>query len=118
MGIDVYLRWAGQTTEEKEAQYTGYSIVHGHVGYLREAYSHEPYATAILIPEGNDGGEITLPAALLRQRLPAALDACAERYRAEPDWIPRVQESFKQFVELAETKERETGQPIRVYVSG
>jgi hypothetical protein len=38
MGIDIYLRWKGITEEEKELQYTGFSIAHGHVGYLRAAY--------------------------------------------------------------------------------
>jgi len=118
MGIDVYLRWEGQTKAEKDAQYTGYSVVHGHIGYLREAYHGEPYATSILIPEGDQGGEITIPAATLRDRLPAALRACEERYRDEPTLIPQVKESFTQFVELAERKEQETGTPIRVYVSG
>jgi len=35
MGVDVYLTWDGQTEEEREAQFTGFSIAHGHVGYLR-----------------------------------------------------------------------------------
>jgi hypothetical protein len=35
MGIDVYARWDGQTKYEEEKQYTGFSTVHGHVGYLR-----------------------------------------------------------------------------------
>jgi predicted Rossmann fold nucleotide-binding protein DprA/Smf involved in DNA uptake len=45
MGIDIYARWKGQTRQEQEAQYTGFSVVHGHLGYLREAYHGEPYAT-------------------------------------------------------------------------
>jgi hypothetical protein len=48
MGIDVYLKWDGQTEEEKQAQLTGCSIVHGHKGYLREAYHGGPYATRVL----------------------------------------------------------------------
>lgn len=38
MGIDIYLSWDGQTKEEEEAQYTGFSIEDGHNGYLRAAY--------------------------------------------------------------------------------
>jgi hypothetical protein len=35
MGTDIYLRWKGMTKEEKDSQYTGYSIDAGHNGYLR-----------------------------------------------------------------------------------
>ena len=35
MGTDVYLEWDGMTEEEKKAQYTGFSIDAGRVGYLR-----------------------------------------------------------------------------------
>ena len=45
MGIDIYARWNGQSSAEQQAQYTGFSIEHGHVGYLREAYHGAPYAT-------------------------------------------------------------------------
>lgn len=51
MGIDVYAKWDGMTDEEQQAQYTGFSIVSGHTGYLREAYHGEPYATRVLFPE-------------------------------------------------------------------
>lgn len=51
MGIDVYAKWDGQTDAERDAQITGFSIAHGHVGYLREAYHGEPYATKVLFPE-------------------------------------------------------------------
>jgi len=45
-------RWNGQTKAEIEAQYTGFSVVHGHVGYLREAYHGAPYATEYLVAGG------------------------------------------------------------------
>jgi len=35
MGTDVYLEWEGKTEEEQKAQYTGWSIEGGFVGYLR-----------------------------------------------------------------------------------
>ena len=35
MGTDIYLIWDHQTKEEKEKQYTGFSIDSGQVGYLR-----------------------------------------------------------------------------------
>ena len=51
MGIDIYMSWDDQTDDEKQAQYTGFSITSGDVGYLREAYHGEPYATDVLVPE-------------------------------------------------------------------
>ena len=39
MGIDVYLKWENQTEEEERKQYTGFSLEHGHVGYLRASYN-------------------------------------------------------------------------------
>lgn len=56
MGIDVYAKWDGQTDAERDAQITGFSIVSGHVGYLREAYHGPPYATKVLFPECFDDG--------------------------------------------------------------
>lgn len=82
MGIDVYLLWDGQTEKERNAQYTGFSIVSGHVGYLREAYHGSPYATQILINEdwgGQPKGGFAIPNANLQQRLPAAVKAAIIR---------------------------------------
>ena len=74
MGIDIYTRWKGQTDEETQAQMTGFSIVHGHVGYLREAYHGEPYATKYLLREAFEHPDrCRIPASVLRQRLPHTL---------------------------------------------
>ena len=35
MGSDIYLNWNGKTEQEQKAQYTGYNITAGKVGYLR-----------------------------------------------------------------------------------
>ena len=51
MGIDIYPTWQGQTEAESNAQSTGFSAVHGHVGYLREAYHGGPYVTKYLVAE-------------------------------------------------------------------
>lgn len=71
MGIDIYLKWAGMEEEEKSQQHTGFSTVHGHVGYLREAYHGGPYATQILVREAFDADncEAEIPAATMRERL-------------------------------------------------
>ena len=41
MGVDIYLKWNGQTEEEHGQQITGFSIASGHTGYLRTAYGGE-----------------------------------------------------------------------------
>lgn len=38
MGLDIYLRWEGQTEDEKQAQYTGFTTT-GEAGYLRSSYN-------------------------------------------------------------------------------
>lgn len=75
MGIDIYLRWPGQTKAEEEAQYTAFSVESGHVGYLREAYHGGPYVTKYLVWEAfeSETGEALIPAHVLRERLPAAV---------------------------------------------
>jgi hypothetical protein len=75
MGIDIYAEWEDQTEAEEAAQITGYSGVHGHVGYLREAYHGGPYVTKYLVSEAFDSatGEAEIQASVLRERLPAAV---------------------------------------------
>jgi hypothetical protein len=127
MGIDVYLKWEGMTAEDERNQITGFSTVSGHKGYLREAYHGSPYATHVLFPEcwedskGNHPGEVEIPAATLRKRLPAAIKACIERarkvYHESVTADSPECKAFTDFVALAERKEKESGQPCRVYVS-
>jgi len=121
MGIDVYLRWDGQSEAEEKAQYTGFSTTAGNAGYLREAYHGEPYATKVLFPEcfGDSTNKVTFTSATLRARLPQAIEVAKMRslkvYK-EP-LPPEVEQAFTDFVELAERKETETGKPCTVYVS-
>ena len=122
MGIDIYAAWRGMTEEEKGAQITGFDAAAGHVGYLREAYHGEPYATRVLVPEAFEQGGAAIPAALLRERLPAALAAAEQREKVlygetDPLEIQRVLHSFRHFVELCERKEAETGEPCRITAS-
>lgn len=124
MGIDIYMQWHGQTDEEREAQYTGFSVVHGRVGYLREAYHGEPYATRYLVPEAfaDPDHMAQIPAAVLRERLPHTLALAEERERTvyeETDEaaIAETKKSFVDFVQLCEQKERETGEPTTIYAS-
>ncbi len=116
MGIDIYLRWQGMTEEERAAQQTGYSVVHGHVGYLREAYHGGPYATRVLVPVAFDSNEpVRIPAWVLRNRLPAALSVARERAlrvygERLSDGAPELR-AFVDFVELAERMEAEGREP-------
>jgi hypothetical protein len=125
MGIDIYAEWNGQTKKEKKAQCTGFSTLHGHVGYLREAYHGEPYATHFLVKEAfesKDGRRAAIPAAVLRRRLPKALRLVEERERAvyretSPRRIAEVKRSFTEFVRLCVRKERETGEAVTIIAS-
>lgn len=123
MGIDIYARWKGQTASEKEAQDEGlWSDHHGHVGYLREAYHGEPYATRFLCGEAFESGRATIPAEVLKERLPETLRLAEKRERVvyeetEPAEIAAVLKSFRDFVALCDEKERETGQPVEIVAS-
>jgi hypothetical protein len=122
MGIDIYAASDGMSGDDERAQITGFSVLHGHVGYLREAYHGDPYATRILVPEAFEADAPEIPAAKLRERLPAALEAAEERERVlygetDAEAIERVLTSYRNFVELCERKERETGKPCRIQAS-
>jgi hypothetical protein len=123
MGIDIYTRWKGQTADEVHAQFTGFSVVHGHVGYLREAYHGAPYATKYLLREAFERPDrCQIPASVLRTRLPRTLALVEERERSvygETDAaaIAGVKQSYVNFVELCEAKERETGEPVLIIAS-
>lgn len=123
MGIDIYAHWKGQTRKEEKAQITGFSVLHGHVGYLREAYHGEPYATKFLCREAFSAPNCAanIPAKILRQRLPEALRLTQERYetiyKEDEAFIEEVKKSFTDFVELIERKERETGEHVTIIAS-
>ncbi len=121
MGIDIYAKWPDQTEEEKKAQITGFNIDAGHTGYLREAYHGEPYATKYLLPEAFEKGEAEIPAATLKERLPKTLGIAAERayllYKERGEMLQITLQSFIDFVELCETKEKETGKPCNIIAS-
>jgi hypothetical protein len=122
MGIDIYAEWDGMTEAEHDAQITGFSVEHGHVGYLREAYHGEPYATKVLVPEAFEEGRATIYAATLADRLPAVLVVAEARERTiyeatDPVEIERVLKSYRDFVALCERKEAETGEPCLIIAS-
>jgi len=123
MGIDIYARWKDQTGEEEEAQYkSGFDATVGHVGYLREAYHGEPYATRYLVSEAFESGHAYIPAKRLRARLPETLRLAEERERTiygakTTDEIEPTLRSYTAFVELCERMEAKTGQPVKIIAS-
>jgi hypothetical protein len=118
MGIDVYLKWDGQTEKEKQAQFTGFNIASGHVGYLREAYSSSPFATYFLFPENNRKFKpFVVPNAMLVERLPAALKAIKERYADDKKAMTWATKSFKDFVALHGKLEK-AGKHPKIAISG
>jgi len=124
MGIDIYTRWKGQTAEEEAAQYKALlTIDAGNIGYLREAYHGEPYATRYLVPEAFEYPDgVCIPAARLRERLPETLRLAEKRERelyggATTEDIEPVLRSYTAFVELCERKEAETGEPVTIIAS-
>lgn len=124
MGIDIYARWKDQTPKQKKKQITGFSVTHGNVGYLREAYRGEHYATRYLCREAFDknSGEAKISAKLLRERLPRTLEVVEKRERTiykqtDQKEIDKVKQSFIDFVELCELKEKETGEPCTITAS-
>jgi hypothetical protein len=122
MGIDIYAEWDGMSGAERDAQVTGFSIEDGDVGYLREAYHGEPYATPVLVPEAFEMGRAVIAAATLAERLPEVLQIAETREReiygvTDADEIELVLKSYRDFVALCAKKERETGYPCLIIAS-
>jgi len=123
MGIDIYAKWDRMTMREEAEQARGIlSVEYGYVGYLREAYHGEPYATKALVPEAFKYGRARINAATLRERLPDALRTAEVRERnvygeTDADEIERVLKSYRDFVALCARKEQETGNPCLVIAS-
>jgi hypothetical protein len=117
MGIDIYAHWKNQTPKQKQKQMTGFSVLRGNVGYLREAYHGSPYATRHLCKEAfdkKDGAKI--PSEVMRKRLPKTLELvdrreCDVYKQKSKKEIGRIQKSFTDFVRLCERKEKEAGEP-------
>jgi hypothetical protein len=118
MGIDIYARWKGQTEAERTAQYSGFFATQGHIGYLREAYHGEPYATKYLCAEAFEFGRAAIPASVLRERLSHTLALADERervlYFSTAQEIEAIKQTYRDFVELCERKENETGEAVLI----
>ena len=101
MGIDVYLRWKGQTREEKENQYTGY-LNAGADGYLREGFNQNYFATDIMFPKAKFGKSVKISNEILAARLPAM----EKLYREKGESEEEIQH-WRDFVALHSKLERE-----------
>jgi hypothetical protein len=123
MGIDIYAKWDGMSPKETAAQLEAWaSIEDGQVGYLREAYHGEPYATKVLVPEAFEEHSVQIFADTLADRLPAVLVVAEARERnvygvTDAKDIERVLKSYRDFVELCARKEKETGEPCLIIAS-
>jgi hypothetical protein len=123
MGIDIYAKWDGMTEAEENEQHSALlSAEHGHVGYLREAYHGEPYATKVLVPEAFQELRVPIYAATLKDRLPATLVVAEHRERTiygvtDQAEIEGVLQSYRNFVAVCARKEAETGEPCLITAS-
>lgn len=122
MGIDIYAEWRDKSQYERRAQSEAWlSTTDGDIGYLREAYHGEPYATRYFCPEAFESGEARIPAATLRERLPETLRLAEIRertiYHSTNPEIEAVKESYRAFVTLCEAKEKETGESVLIIAS-
>jgi hypothetical protein len=124
MGIDIYARWEGQLPEEVGKQLEVWlSGVAGNVGYLREAYHGEPYATRHLMPEAFENPKgAQIAAKVLRQRLSETLRLAEQRERTlygatTAEEIEPTLQSYRDFVELCERVEKESGVPVLIVAS-
>jgi hypothetical protein len=124
MGIDIYARWEGQLPEEVGKQLEVWlSGVAGNVGYLREAYHGEPYATEYLVPEAFESPKgAQIAAKVLRERLPETLRLAERRERTlygatTAEEIEPTLQSYRDFVELCERVEMESGVPVLIVAS-
>jgi hypothetical protein len=124
MGLDIYVRWVGQTPVEVEAQVEAYGKLDaGHLGYLCEPHSGHPFAASYLVMEafGGEGGA-WISAATLRQRLPDTLRLAEIRVRrvygvTDREKIARILQNYTEFVALCERKEKEGGVPVNIFWS-
>lgn len=100
MGWDIYMRWKGQTMQERELQYCGGSERFGHVGYLRKP----------MFPFPSFDGMFDEPGGIVDTKI--LRSAIEQAYTMDAYAL----DSYRAFVDLAERKERETGEPVRVVV--
>ena len=118
MGIDVYVEWDKRTEEEREKQYTGFSIESGDVGYLREAYHGSPYATHYFVQEAFEDDKydgVAIPSDTLLERVPLAVDIHIQRhkeiYKEDVKREDKSARAFGEFAKLVQDLEKQGKNP-------
>ena len=107
MGIDIYMKWRQQTEDEYANQFMGFEVS----GRAGSAGKPAP------MPRRQPKDRLPFSAATLRERLLAAIDAVRHRLVYNTDDASDRIEASTEFVELAERKEKEIGEPVTIYVS-
>ena len=121
MGIFIHAVWKGQTKKESKRQRIGYAPIYGRFGSLAEVSQMRPYVTPSLFPEAFESkdDEAAIPASILRERLPEAFRLAELKYRrlfCPESEIEATLRNLRDFVELCERKEQETGEPVTIRV--
>jgi hypothetical protein len=113
LGYDIYLKWEGMTENDKERQITGFSLKHGHVGYLRASIHFDGLIDIFkqLFKEawtGYNEGEIELEKRQLEKRYKklnwAKFNQNVERWEMKEERVKEIKTSVENFVHLAESK--------------
>jgi hypothetical protein len=113
MGYDIYLKWEGMTENDKDKQRTRFSLIHGHVGYLRASFNF--YGLIDIFKQlfkeswtGYNEGEMELEKGELQKRYKnlnwGKFDLNVERWEMSEERIREIKTSVENFVHLAETK--------------
>lgn len=145
MGIDIYMEWDGMTEDERKARITGFDTTAGSVGYLREAYHGEPYATDTLVFDAFEWTEnigrlmsnaeangsqldddlvallargVPMRAEALRERLPDALEKAQERIeKVYPDTpADLAEQQLQAYTDFVELAERKQADGKNIYI--
>lgn len=118
MGLDVYLRWDNISDDEKNKQYTGFSIEHGHVGYLRCCYGdNEIILLEIIFPDWKHlPQEISFDFVKNIHKKNYAIRQFRKKFFDEITEVTKVwMTSFEQFYILGLEKQRNGLKPIILF---
>jgi hypothetical protein len=124
MRIEICAQWDRMSMQEAAAQLSAkYHGGGGEIGYLGEPYFGAPYPTQALAPEAYRYGRARIAASDLQKRLPDALylvetrELCFGHSRERELAVQRLQQEYRDFVELCARKEKECGIPCMIVTS-
>jgi hypothetical protein len=121
MAVNIFARWRNQSPDDMEKQDLAWSLrcYAGKDGFLIELYDGNlaAYPGRYLFAEAFSRGT-RIKAATLRKRLPQTLAIVEKLERQFPEhseWtIETIKQQYRDFVELCERKEKETGEPVLI----